>query len=307
MRLRLLFAGLLGLVGGIPLALMLARYDAHIRTREDAESRFGMPVLAEIPYIPRRKRRKNEVITAIAPRSQVADAFRLLGAAITLPVESRDPQTLGAILVTSAAPGDGKSTVVANLAASLSELGKRVIVLSCDLHHPWVHRLLGLPNYMGLTEAMNASNGHVLEGHVWPTSVKGVWLVPSGPAPEKPGELLASAKMRQAIREARERADIVLVDTPPILLLSDATHLLPEVDGVVVVARAGQTTADEATETAELLKRFEARAIGIALNAVTEGGRKYYYQYYYGYGKGPGRNGRKNSRAWGVSPSRRSP
>jgi capsular exopolysaccharide synthesis family protein len=278
---RTLVAAILGLLLGVALALTLERFDVRIRNKDGAEGHFGLPVLAEIPHLQWRQRRRGMVVVASSPKSPSADAFRLLGIGIARPLESRNGKGSSTILVTSAGPGDGKTTVVANLAATFGELGKRVLVLSCDFHRPKVHRLLGLPNYMGLTDALTNGNGKVLEGHIWETPVRGVRLVPSGRFPEKPTQLLSSPKMIQAIEEARRYADIVIIDTPPILALSDATHLLPQVDAVVVVARAGKTTAGEAAETADLLKRFEAPTAGVVLNAVSEGalGRRYYYYY----------------------------
>jgi capsular exopolysaccharide synthesis family protein len=278
---RTIVAAILGLLLGVGLALVMERFDVRIRTKDGAEGHFGLPVLSEIPIMQWRQRRKGTVVFTSAPKSQAADAFRLLGVGVVRPLETRNGKGSSTIMVTSAGPGDGKTTVVANLAATLGELGKRVLVISCDFHRPKVHRLLGMPNYMGLTDALSNGNGTVLQGHVWQTPVKGVLLVPSGRFPDKPAELLSSAKMVQAIEEARQFADVIILDTPPILALSDATHLLPKTDAVVVVARAGKTTAGEAAQTSELLKRFDAPAIGVVLNAVPEGAlaRRYYYYY----------------------------
>ncbi len=278
---RMVFGGLLGLLAGIALALVLERLDVRIRTREAAEEHFGLPTLAEIPRLSRR-RRKAGVAAASRPRSQFADSFRLLGLGVSPPARNGEggaaPQT---VMVTSPGPGDGKSTVVANLAAVYAELGKRVLVLSCDFHRPQVHHLLGVPNVGGLAEALVTGNGaEVLNGHVVDrTAVDRVSVVPSGNGGRHAAELFGSPRMRQALQEARAQADLVLIDTPPILAASDATHLIPDVDAVVVVARAGRTTADEAARCAELLKRFSAPVVGVALNAVTEGGgsRRYYY------------------------------
>jgi capsular exopolysaccharide synthesis family protein len=175
------------------------------------------------------------------------------------------------ILVTSAGPGEGKTLVVANLAATYAELGKRVLVLSCDFRRPKIHRLFGVPNDHGLSEALEASNGQpVLRGHVRSTPLTNVRVVPSGAIPESAGELLTSRNMREALVEARKEADIVLLDTPPVLATSDASHLFPDVDTVLVVARAGKTTAEVAERSSELLRRMRAPVVGVALNGSTE-------------------------------------
>lgn len=176
---------------------------------------------------------------------------------------------LRTLLVTSAAPSEGKSTVTANLAASYAELGKKVVVLSCDFHRPVVHELLGVENGAGLVDALKETeSGAILNGHVRQTDIANVKLVSSGSIQGDPetGELLSSPRMRAALDEIRFNSDIVLIDTPPLLTSSEATLLANEVDGVLVVARAGRTTADLAKRTGEYLRRIEANVVGVALN-----------------------------------------
>lgn len=289
---RMFFAGVLGLLVGVGIVLLLERIDTKIRTKRAAEQHFALPVLAEIPRLSWRDSRRATVAAAEEPRSALADSFRLLEAGVSrsLDGERRQEQEpseeafqrvrRGApangprsrtILVTSAAPGEGKTMVVANLAATYAELGKKVLVLSCDFRRPRIHRLFGVPNDQGLSEALEASNGRpVLQGHVRSTSLTNVRVVPSGATPESAGELLTSENMRDALVEARNGADVVLLDTPPVLATSDASHLFPEVDTVLLVARAGKTTAEVAERSSELLRRMRAPVVGIALNGSTE-------------------------------------
>jgi capsular exopolysaccharide synthesis family protein len=275
---RLLLALILGLAAAVGIVFLLERLDTRLHTKEAAEKHFDLPVLAEIPFV-RRWKRKSTIAVATAPKSPAADAFRLLAAGIT----RRPPTPPQVILVTGPGPGEGKSTAVANLAAAFAEVGKKVLVLSCDLHRPTIHSLFGVPNSRGLTDALRAeSEGHtIINGQRWRTAMANVRLIPSGFVPEKPGELLASPLMRQVIAEAREVADIVLIDTAPILAASDATHLFPLVDAVLVVGRAGQTTAMAAQRTSELLLRLGAPVVGAALNGATEASLpRGYYSYY---------------------------
>jgi capsular exopolysaccharide synthesis family protein len=181
---------------------------------------------------------------------------------------TRPPRT---ILVTSPGPGEGKSTVAANLAAALAEAGQKVIVLSCDFRHPTIHDLLGVAADNGLSDALGASNGKaVLDGRLRPSKIEDVSIVPSGSPTDRPVELLSSPTMRHAIQEARETADVVILDSTPVLSSGDATLLLPEVDAVLIVARATKTTADIAERTSELLERLGAPVVGIALNDVQD-------------------------------------
>lgn len=290
---RMFFAGVLGLLVGVGIVLLLERIDTKIRSKRAAEQHFSLPVLAEIPRLSWRDSRRVTVTAAEEPRSALADSFRLLEAGVSRLALNGDrraePETAAGappvgndapakrpagprtILVTSAGPGEGKTLVVANLAATYAELGKKVLVLSCDFRRPRIHRLFGVPNDRGLSEALEAGNGRpILRGHVRSTSLNNVRVVPSGAPPESAGELLTSRNMRHALVEARRDADIVLLDTPPILATSDASHLFPDVDTVLLVARAGKTTAEVAERSSELLRRMRAPVVGIALNASTE-------------------------------------
>jgi capsular exopolysaccharide synthesis family protein len=303
---RYLIALVLGLLLGIGLALLLERLDTRIRSREEARDSFELPVLAEVPVIPRASR--DTVVTANGATSVEAESFRLLaaeisrgavgsadqhadagaGSAAPRPLRSRRQRSgrPSAILVTSGGPGEGKTTVVGNLAGTLAEAGNRVLVLSCDLRRPAIHRMFGVTNEVGLADGLGSrtGGGATLDGRVWETPVHGVRLVPTGAiAHRAPGELLSSDEMVDLLADARQAADIVLIDTSPILATSDATYLLSIVDAVVVVARAGKTTKAVAARTSEILRRFEAPTAGVVLNASSEitlprDYRSYYYR-----------------------------
>jgi capsular exopolysaccharide synthesis family protein len=275
---RLVLAAFLGLLAGVGLVVLRERFDTRIHSKEAAERHFDLPVLAEIPYV-RGWRRRSSVAVMTNPKSAAADSFRLLAAGIT----RRPPTPPRTILVTGPGPGEGKSTVVGNLAAAFAEVGKKVLILSCDLHRPTIHTLFGVPNSRGLTDALRSQlDGHaIVNGQGWRTAMTNIRLVPSGQVPEKPGELLSSPLMQQVIAEAREVADIVIIDTAPLLAASDASHLFPLVDAVVVVGRAGRTTALSAQRSSELLLRLGAPVVGAALNGSTEAVLPRSYQGYY--------------------------
>jgi capsular exopolysaccharide synthesis family protein len=288
---RLLLAGILGLLAGIALALVLDRFDTRLRNKKAAEKAFGLPVLAEIPLVPRLRRwrlgdgllRSRDVPVVMPAFPRVGDAFRLLGAGVSRgPLGNGIGQAgdgnghngthapSGVVLVTSGGPSEGKTTVVANLALTFAQAQRSVIVLSCDFRHPQIHRLFDVPNTVGLAEALQASSGPVLNGHIKPTPVPDMRLVPSGGLPKNAAGLLSSDRMREAIEEARQQADIVLIDSPPLLTSAEVTHLFPLVDSVLVVGRARKTTQELAERTGELLKRLEAPVAGVALNGATE-------------------------------------
>lgn len=274
---RIILGLILGLLTGAAIALLLERMDTRLRDSDDVEEHYDLPVLAELPRL---KTREGDpaVPAATNPRSPAANAFRLLAAAISnAPRVERLGKSNGApirtILVTSADPEEGKTTIVANLAAAYAEMGKRVMVISCDFRRPRIHTMLGVPNSRGLSDALASANGTpILDGHIWRTSITetSIRVVPSGQTPERPGELLSSPHMRTALKEARQEADVVLLDSPPVLAVSDATLLFGEVDAVLVVARSGRINASHAARTSQLLRRLGVATIGVALNAIDD-------------------------------------
>jgi non-specific protein-tyrosine kinase len=159
------------------------------------------------------------------------------------------------------------------------------VLLSCDLRRPKIHRLFGVSNERGLVDVLDPSTeGPSLRSYVRPAvNASLVWVVPSGPPPHDPGDLLSSPRMRMAIEEARRVADVVVIDTAPLLTTSDAANLVTLADAVVVVARAGRTSTEVAQRTMDLLARLGAHVNGAVLNAVTEMSipRRYYYYRYY--------------------------
>jgi len=286
---RMLIGLVIGLLLGAGLAILVERSRSPIRTKQAAEQHFGYPVIGEVPRSGSQRRR--ETVMTARPQSRAAHAFRLLAATLTRLGSNDHPgehqgrtrriQGAQTILVTSAGPSEGKTTVVANLSAALADLGRRTLVLSCDFHRPFVHQYFGVPGEPGLSDALASSNGQrVLEGRVWASSIEKVAVVPSGRRPAKPGELLSSGQMRRALQEAKELADVVILDTAPLLAEGDTAHLLPAIDDVLVVARAGKTSQDVAQRAHEFLERLGAHVIGVVL---TDAGESTVPRRYYGY------------------------
>jgi capsular exopolysaccharide synthesis family protein len=285
---RLMLGGILGLMAGGAVALVLERLDTRIRTREEAEESFALPVLAEIPVFGHGDRAYT-LETVAHPSSAATHTFRLLRGGIIQEArlqsgweENGEGRFSGTFLVTSASPGDGKTTVVANLAPVFTEIGLSVMILSCDFRRPEIHKYYRVSNQRGLVDAISAADGwRILEGMNFRTAVREVRLVPSGPVPQNPGELMSSDWMREVLREARRSADVVLVDTAPILAASDASNLLPHVDGVIVVSRAGKASTEVAQRTTEMLRRLGATTLGLVLNGVRSGSlmARGYYEY----------------------------
>jgi capsular exopolysaccharide synthesis family protein len=214
------------------------------------------------------------------PRSPAAEAFRTLRTSLAFAT----PQPVKTLLVTSPGPSEGKTTVVANLAVALGQAGRRVVVVDADLRKPHQHEMFAVPNHRGLTNVLvgQAELGKV----VVETSVPGVALLTSGPVPPNPAELLDTATARSVWDRLAKEYDLVLVDSPPAAVVTDAVIIASQVEAVLVVVKAGTTRNEALAECRERLQKAGARVLGAVLNEVRPGGGYYYYPYrYYYYGR----------------------
>ncbi len=296
---RSALAGVVGLLIGIAIAIGVDLLRPRIQDRHDAEREFGTVVLAEVPKLRRSELRTSAVHRNSQRFASFREAYRMLRTSILLMGGSEADHPEGVvsaaqqllvsgpqvILVTSPMPGEGKSTTVANLAVAMAESGRRVLICNADFRSPQVHEAFGLEPGPGLTDLLVGDRGPAhLADVVHRTSVPGVSLVHSGSSVEDAAELVAT-KGARLLEEARAMADVVLLDTAPLLVVSDASELLPAVDAVVAVARAGKTTRDSARRSFELLDRAGIPVLGVALIGARSP-MSYYYRGFYGYGKG---------------------
>ena len=182
------------------------------------------------------------------------------------------------LLVTSAGVGEGKSLTLSNLGIALAQTGKRVILVDADLRRPSLHRFFNADAGQGLTTVLQ--NGATLESTVRPTSVENLLVLPAGPLPPNTAELLASERMSDLLAELKERADVVLLDSPPVLAVSDASLLAGKVDGVLVVIDTRQTRREALWRTKEALDEVGARIMGAVLNRARADERHTYYRHY---------------------------
>jgi non-specific protein-tyrosine kinase len=212
------------------------------------------------------------LITVTQPRSPVSEAYRSLRTSIQFLGLDRSIQT---ILMTSAGPDEGKSTTLANLAVTFAEAGREVIAVDCDLRRPSLQRLFDLPNDQGLTAAIREERA--IADLLLPTSVPHLRLLPSGPLPPNPSEILGSQRMDRIIETLRTLADIVLFDAPPMIAVTDAAVLGVKMDGVLLVVSAGKTKRDHALRAKSLLEKVNAKVLGVVLNNVKFDGSLYQY------------------------------
>lgn len=218
--------------------------------------------------------RSSTLITIAHPRSPVSEAFRTLRT--NLEFTSLD-KPLRSMVVTSASPEEGKSTTLANLAVTIAQAGKRVLLVDCDLRRPSLHQIFNARPTPGFTDMMR-DDALLNNPPLQETMVPNLWLLTSGTIPPNPAELVASRRMSEVITALQQHADIVLFDAPPVIAVTDAAVLSSKVDAVLLVISAGKTKRDHAKKAKALLEKVNAHLIGTVLNNVK--GEAALYQYY---------------------------
>lgn len=202
------------------------------------------------------------LITITDPRSPVSEAYRRLRTNLEFASLDRPLRTL---LITSAGPDEGKSITLANLAVSIAQSGRRVILVDSDLRHPRLHEVFGLDNQAGLTTIIGQESGDI---PLQESGVNGLRVLAAGPLPDVPADLIASPGMETLIAALREQADIVLFDAAPVVTVTDAAVLASKVDGVLLMINAGRTRREYAQRAKALLERVHARLVGAVLTNV---------------------------------------
>ncbi len=271
-------AAVAGLLVGLVLAAVREHLDDSIKTRADVgEALGGVPVLAAIPMAPARRSAEEPGLMVMSPEATPAsESFRALRTSVQLlGVEHR----LRTIQVTSPNEGEGKTTVVVNLAAVMAQAGERVVVVDCDLRKPRGHLALGVARSPGITSILS---GQVTLQEALQRVRIGedeVAVLGAGPIAPNPSELLTSKRTSELLFDLQTDFDLLLIDSPPVLLATDATVLSAWVDATVLVVSAGSTTTRELQLTVETLKQVEAPVVGVVLNRVEDQPHGYGYRY----------------------------
>ena len=283
---------LLGLSLAIGLALVLESLDNTVRSVDEINTVSTLPSLGTIPLqlandgpsLPKgtltisadaEKSGTLALVTYERPKSEAAEAYRALRTSILLSSFGAPPKV---ILVTSAMPQEGKTTISANTALVLAQRGSRVLLIDADLRRPGVDKVFGLRSPAGLSTVISGSSK--VEDAILPCpEVPTLWILPAGPIPPQPAELLGSAVMKDLIARWRNEFDHIIIDTPPCLSVTDAVLLSPEADRVILVARSGQTTRPALRRACDLLLQVNARVMGIVLNAFNLRSAEGYYYY----------------------------
>jgi len=279
--LNLMIAIVAGLAAGIGLALLLEHLDDTIKLPEDMEKLLGLPVLGIIPATKAADNTELALTENADPRSAFAEAYRSLRTTLQFSTPEGMPKVL---LVTSTTIGEGKSTTALSLATHIAHTGKSVLLIDCDLRKASLHKKLGISNDLGLT--------NYLAGNWQPVDttrgchVPNLFLMPSGPLPPNPAELLGSAKMVALLNLAAEKFDQVIIDGPPVLGLADAPLLGSLAEATILVAECGVTSRQYAQGAVKRLRSTRTRLVGGVLTKVDTRHRSYgYHGYYYQYGE----------------------
>lgn len=209
-------------------------------------------------------------------KSPIAEAYRTLRTNIQF---SKIDGDLNVIMFTSSGPGEGKSTTVANTAVALAQSGKRIIIVDCDLRKPVQHKIFAKRN-KGLTNVL-VEDLNPLD-LLQETEVDNLLLLPSGPIPPNPSELLGTVAMKETISRLKDKCDFLILDAPPIVAVTDASVLASKVDGIVLVVNSGSNRPEMVQKAKELLVRANGHILGVVLNRVEIEEEHSYYYYYYG-------------------------
>lgn len=229
----------------------------------------------------RRQKQNIQLIWDDGKHSMAAESYRTLRTNISL---SQVDNPIQSLLVTSCIPREGKSTTVANLGVTFALAQQKVLVIDADLRRPILHRLFGIPNVQGLTHTLSDTIEY--DQVFTPTKIANLWVVTCGIIPPNPSELLGSKKMKAFLEKAKQQFDIILLDSPPISSLADASVLGSIVDGVLFIIKAKTANRDLISKAKEQLETVGANIIGVVLNDVDvkkDGYYKYYYYYNYEY------------------------
>ncbi len=307
-----------GLIAGIALALLLEQFDTRLRRADEVAAIVRLPILGRIPRISHRLLGQSAVVALQHPHGQLAEAFRKVRTnldflAVDKPIKS--------MLVTSCVQGEGKSVAVANLAATLAIAGKKVVVIDADLRRPRQHEYFAVSNDRGLSTvatgqdklfdaliSIDVAPQHDGAGagdfHAWAEAADArarMYVLPAGPMPPNPGEIVASQRLAGIIDQLTFEADVVIVDTPAMLPVGDAAAIAPKVDGLVFLVDMHVITRPQLEGAADQLAKLPVRMLGLVLRETRGGGRYYssYGHYGYGYttrddGRGAGGKGAKS-------------
>ena len=273
---------ILGLVLATGGALLLEGLGDTVRFHDQLNRRFGVNGLGIIFRWSSQDVEEDSPVVWKSPASSYAEAFRQIRANLQFATAN---QPGNVFMVTSPGPGEGKTTILSNLAVSLAHTGKRIAVIDGDLRRPSLHRQFDVARREPGLSNLLADQTAKLDDAMLPTEVEGITILPSGPTPPNPGELLGSSRMAALMSELRDKYDMVLVDSPPMLMVADTAVLSTQVDGAIVVVDGTSTRSSSLQAALETLRNTKVSIFGVIINKLKRSrfGYGYSYPYYYYY------------------------
>lgn len=272
-----------GLMVAAGIALLLEYLDDTVKSPDDLTASAGLVALGAVARFRHTKAPETSLITSRS-RHPAAEAYRVLRTNVQFSTLDKPSQTF---VVTSANPREGKTTTVANLALVLAQTGKRVVAVDSDLRRPTLHQLFGTTNSYGLTNVLLSKDASV-NGYLQRTRYDNLAVLPSGPMPPNPSELLSSPRLQTLIENLKREADVVIFDSPPALAVTDASVLAARLDGAILVVDAGKTRAAALQRAKDTLTMTKTNLLGAVLNKLTHKGKDYYYYHHYYEASGDG-------------------
>ncbi len=278
--LNILLGIIVGLFGGIGLAFFIEYLDNTIKSPEDVETRLRVPVLGVVPLLESKEENIEEMILR-EPQSLYAESYKTVRTAVLLSSATKPPQN---IQITSMGPDEGKTVTSVNLAITIARSGYSVLLIDGDLRKPRIHTIFRLNNLSGLSTYLAGATPDIET--VFKRPLSSLTVVPSGPIPPNPSELLGSGRMHELIQILNDRFDVVIWDSPPLMTVTDSLILSRVLDGTIIVTRAGKTTYELVDRGLKLLRGrretdLESRVLGVVINGLDiKKSGSYYYQYY---------------------------
>jgi receptor protein-tyrosine kinase len=257
-----------GLVTGLGLGFFREYMDETIRTAEDIKRFTSMPLLGVVP-----EQKRMRFIWSVDPNDPLYEAYRKILTHMKIMGHKKEP-VLQSVLVTSGGPEEGKSTTVINLGISACHTGKTVVVVDADLRRPSLHRCLEVPNDVGLADVLEG--GSSVDDAILETSIQGLSVVPGGTPSPDPAKLLGSEKMKALVAGLRDRFELVIVDSAPLLVKTDPLVLSNYVDGSIVVVESGKTTTRAVNELVDMMTKAHVDQVGFVLNKFAVDKGNYY-------------------------------
>ena len=273
-----LLAALVGALLGLGIAFLIEYLDDTVKTPDQVRDLTGLATLGGVVKL-EGSTPADRLVARASTRSPSAEAYRVLRT--NLQFSSLD-KPLSTLVITSATPGEGKSTTAANLAIVLAQTETRVILVDADLRRPSLHKIFRLPNHTGLSTAL-LDKQHDPETYLQDTDVPNLRVLVTGPVPPNPAEMLSSSRMFEVIETLKQEADVVVFDMPPVLAVADASILASRTDGTVLVVGVGEARGEMLVQAVERLESVGVHPLGVVLNKLTERKSGYYYYYYYQY------------------------